>query len=142
MKIGLRSHHTVLAALNITPLLDLVFVMLVIFIITTPQLMNNLELSLPSGATPPATPVPLLRVRVLNRDVIQWDAQELTLAGFKAELARRQVAQPNLAVVVQGGARADYQSVVDVLEAIQQLHITQVGLAPGPDTLQNEPSRP
>ena len=39
--------------LNITPLLDLVFVLLVIFIITTPQLMNNLEINLPSGKKPP-----------------------------------------------------------------------------------------
>jgi len=40
--------------LNITPLLDLVFVLLVIFIITTPQLVNNLEINLPSGKPPPA----------------------------------------------------------------------------------------
>ena len=39
--------------LNITPLLDLVFVLLVIFIITTPQMMNNLEMNLPSGKPPP-----------------------------------------------------------------------------------------
>ena len=39
--------------LNITPLLDLVFVLLVIFIITTPQMMNNLEMTLPSGKPPP-----------------------------------------------------------------------------------------
>ncbi len=50
-----RSAHshgqTTLAELNITPLLDLVFVLLVIFIITTPQMMNNLEMTLPSGKT-------------------------------------------------------------------------------------------
>ncbi len=45
-----------MAELNITPLLDLVFVLLVIFIITTPQLMNNLELNLPSGKPPPKKP--------------------------------------------------------------------------------------
>ena len=51
-----RGHHT-LNELNITPLLDLVFVLLVIFIITTPQLVNNLEMFLPSGKPlPPADP--------------------------------------------------------------------------------------
>jgi len=44
-----QSHHSTLNELNITPLLDLVFVLLVIFIITTPQMMNNLEMTLPSG---------------------------------------------------------------------------------------------
>ena len=48
-----QSHHSTLNELNITPLLDLVFVLLVIFIITTPQMMNNLEMALPSGKPPP-----------------------------------------------------------------------------------------
>ena len=49
-----RGHGT-MNELNITPLLDLVFVLLVIFIITTPQMMNNLEMTLPSGKPPPPT---------------------------------------------------------------------------------------
>ena len=49
-----RGHGT-MHELNITPLLDLVFVLLVIFIITTPQMMNNLEMTLPSGKPPPPT---------------------------------------------------------------------------------------
>ena len=47
-----RNSHGTMNELNITPLLDLVFVLLVIFIITTPQLMNNLEMNLPSGKPP------------------------------------------------------------------------------------------
>ena len=53
MKKTSHSHHSSLSELNITPLLDLVFVLLVIFIITTPQMMNNLEMTLPSGKPPP-----------------------------------------------------------------------------------------
>ena len=48
-----HSQHSSLNELNITPLLDLVFVLLVIFIITTPQMMNNLEMNLPSPKPPP-----------------------------------------------------------------------------------------
>ncbi len=48
-----RRGHGTMNELNITPLLDLVFVLLVIFIITTPQMMNNLEMTLPSGKPPP-----------------------------------------------------------------------------------------
>jgi len=55
MKKTSHSHHSSLNELNITPLLDLVFVLLVIFIITTPQMMNNLEMTLPSGKPPPKT---------------------------------------------------------------------------------------
>src|ERR1700722_5254513 len=54
-KISQHGHST-LNELNITPLLDLVFVLLVIFIITTPQMVNSLEMTLPSGKPPPANP--------------------------------------------------------------------------------------
>jgi biopolymer transport protein ExbD len=129
MKIALRSHHTALAELNITPLLDLVFVLLVIFIITTPQLMNNLELALPSGKSDSPKPAKPAHIRVVGRNQIQLDSRSLTFAEFKTELARRKVAQPDIAVIVEGTDRAEYQAVVDVLEVIQQLNITQAGLA-------------
>ena len=51
-----RKHHGTMTELNITPLLDLVFVLLVIFIITTPQLVNNLDINLPSGKPPKEKP--------------------------------------------------------------------------------------
>jgi len=53
-----KGHHSSLNELNITPLLDLAFVLLVIFIITTPQLSNDLEMNLPSPKknTRPKTP--------------------------------------------------------------------------------------
>jgi len=137
MKFVLRPRHTVLSELNITPLLDLVFVLLVIFIITTPAMVNNLELSLPSGKADSSRPAAPARIRVMDRNRIQLDARVMDFAGFKAELARRKTAQPDLAAVVEGADTADYQAVVDVLEVIQQLSIAQVGLAAtGDDVLQ------
>src|SRR5580700_2197223 len=59
MKKTSRRAHGTLNELNITPLLDLVFVLLVIFIITTPQMINSLEMALPSGKPPPALPNPV-----------------------------------------------------------------------------------
>src|SRR6185369_15704579 len=61
-----KGHHSSLNELNITPLLDLAFVLLVIFIITTPQLSNDLEMNLPSAkkAKAPATPPKIARIVV------------------------------------------------------------------------------
>src|SRR5215469_9648115 len=56
MKKTSQRGHSTLNELNITPLLDLVFVLLVIFIITTPQMVNSLEMALPSGKPPPPNP--------------------------------------------------------------------------------------
>jgi biopolymer transport protein ExbD len=138
MKIALRSHHTALAELNLTPLLDLVFVLLVIFIIATPQLMNNLQLALPSEKSSPPPATEPTNIRVLSRNSIQLDSKEMTFVVFKTELARRKAARPDLAVVVEGADRADYQAVVDVLEVIEQLGINQAGLSTSPSgALQN-----
>jgi biopolymer transport protein ExbD len=129
MKIAFRSHHATLAELNITPLLDLVFVLLVIFIITTPQLMNNLELALPAGKADPPENIGPTHILVLGHDQIQLEARRLTLKEFKIELASHKAMQSELTVIVEGTDRAEYQAVVDVLEVLQQLNITQVGLA-------------
>jgi len=138
MKIALHSHHTTLAALNITPLLDLVFVLLVIFFITTPQLMNNLELTLPSGRTDSPKPAEPAHIRVAGRNQIRLESSSLSIEELKFELARRKAAQPDLAVIVEGADTANYQAVVAVLELLQQLGISQVGLA----TVDTSPEHP
>jgi biopolymer transport protein ExbD len=126
-----RGHGT-MAELNITPLLDLVFVLLVIFIITTPQLMNNLEMNLPSGKPPPKDnqPKPKINRIVLNAaGSITLNDEFVTVAQLKDKLAALKTANPDLAVVVKGADDVDYQHMVAVLDTLQQLDITKVGLA-------------
>jgi len=130
MKTTIRSHHKSLAELNITPLLDLVFVLLVIFIITTPQLMNSLEMALPSNQqeaikTPKPKPE---RIAVLGQGRVLLNERALSVDELKTELARRKSSIPALSLTVQGADNAEYESVVDVLDIIQELGITQVGL--------------
>jgi len=128
-----RSHHSSLAELNITPLLDLVFVLLVIFIITTPQLTNSLEVNLPSGkASPPrpeATKPKIHRIKVDDKGQPFLDGAALDLVGLKRTLASQKAAEPALAAVVEGADDTDYQSMVNVLDILQQLDINKVGLA-------------
>lgn len=132
-KTSKHGHHT-MNELNITPLLDLVFVLLVIFIITTPQMVNSLEMALPSGKPPPPpdpnAPKPKInRILVdddghvfLNEEGVADTALLATLRGLKAT-------DPDPKVVVKGGDNVDYQSMIKVLDALQQLDITKVGLA-------------
>jgi biopolymer transport protein ExbD len=117
--------------LNITPLLDLVFVLLVIFIITTPQMMNNLEMTLPSGKPPPPSQEKpkINKINVAANGQITLNEQNVTPAELKADLQTLKVADPDLKVVVKGADEADYQSMVSVLDVLQQLDITKVGLA-------------
>jgi biopolymer transport protein ExbD len=136
MKKNKHSHHGTLAELNITPLLDLVFVLLVIFIITTPQMMNNLEMALPSGKPPvnkPNQPKPKInKIAVDAKGRIQLNGETLALATLKDKLSQLKSNDPGLGVVVEGADDVDYQNMVDVLDLLRQLDITKVGLATGP----------
>jgi biopolymer transport protein ExbD len=124
-----RGHGT-LTELNITPLLDLVFVLLVIFIITTPQLMNNLEINLPSGQPPKdQPPVEPTRIAVNGQGQITLNHQPVTAPELKTRLAAMKAADPELGVVVQGADDTDYQIMVGVLDTLRQLNITKMGMA-------------
>ncbi len=85
MKKRSHSHYHALAELNITPLLDLAFVLLVIFIITTPQLSNDLEMNLPSPKKDkPASPPPKInRIIVESTGRIALNDQTVELPALK-----------------------------------------------------------
>ena len=125
-----RGHGT-MHELNITPLLDLVFVLLVIFIITTPQMMNNLEMTLPSGKPPPPTreKPKINKINVAANGQITLNEKNVTPAELKADLRVMKTSDPDLKVVVKGSDETDYQNMVSVLDVLQQLDITKVGLA-------------
>jgi biopolymer transport protein ExbD len=125
-----RRGHGTMAELNITPLLDLVFVLLVIFIITTPQLMNNLEMNLPSGKLPDQKPkAEPTRIEVSAQGQITLDQQPVTPTQLKEKLAALKAADPDLGVVVKGADDTDYQAMVAVLDTLRQFDITKMGLA-------------
>ena len=125
-----RGHGT-MHELNITPLLDLVFVLLVIFIITTPQMMNNLEMTLPSGKPPPPTKEKpkINQIAVAASGQITLNEQKVTAAELKADLQSLKATDPDLKVVVKGSDEADYQNMIAVLDVLRQLDITKIGLA-------------
>jgi biopolymer transport protein ExbD len=134
MKKTSRRGHSTMNELNITPLLDLVFVLLVIFIITTPQMINSLDISLPSSQKPPP-PDPNKPKPKINRIVVdakgavflnnEFVPDTSLINKFKALFAN----DPDPKVVVKGSDDVEYQGMIKVLDALQQLNITKVGLA-------------
>ena len=128
-KTSKRGYGT-MTELNITPLLDLVFVLLVIFIITTPQLMNNLEINLPSGKPPKEKPkVEPTRIEISAQGQISLDQQPVTAAELKTKLAALKANNSDLGVVVKGADDTEYQIMVAVLDTLRQLDITKMGMA-------------
>ena len=133
MKKTKQYHTSTLAELNITPLLDLVFVLLVIFIITTPQMMNNLEMALPSAKPPvqkPNQPKPkIYKIAVDASGKIHLNGETVAFATLREKLRQLKASDSGLGVVVEGSDEVDYQNMVDVLDLLRQLDITKVGLA-------------
>ena len=130
-KTSKRSHST-MSELNITPLLDLVFVLLVIFIITTPQLVNNLEINLPSGKPPPQDNKPKpkpSRIVVSAAGQITLNDAVVTVPQLKDRLQQLKSDYPDLAVVLKGSDEVEYQIMVSVMDTLRQLDITKMGLA-------------
>ena len=133
LKKASRHGHGTLNELNITPLLDLVFVLLVIFIITTPQMMNNLEMALPSGK-PPRTkpnerPPEFTHIRLDAQGRVFLEDEVFAAPALKEKLRQLKASNSDLRVVVKADDETDYQSMIRVLDLLQQLEISKVGLA-------------
>ncbi len=126
-----QSHHSTLHELNITPLLDLAFVLLVIFIITTAPTVNDIDINLPSANTPPRDiPKPKINnVAVSKEGKVFFNAAPVTLAQLKETLIDYIKTDPEINVIVRGDNGVDYQKIVQVLDVLTQANVTKVGLA-------------
>jgi biopolymer transport protein ExbD len=130
MKKCSHSHHHALAELNITPLLDLAFVLLVIFIITTTPIVNDLEVDLPSAAKRPKDPKPKINyVTVESSGKLYLNREEVTLDSLQEKLVGLRLEDPDINVVVRGSAKTKYQNVVGVMDMLQRALIGKVNLA-------------
>jgi biopolymer transport protein ExbD len=133
MKKTSRRGHSTLNELNITPLLDLVFVLLVIFIITTPQMVNSLEMALPSGKSPPQNPdapkPKINHILVNDHGTVFLNDEAVPDNKIREKLAALKAADPDPQIVVKGEDEVDYQNMIKVLDALQQLDIKKIGLA-------------
>ena len=116
--------------LNITPLLDLAFVLLVIFIITTTPMVNDLDLNLPTR-----NPAQKSAAQKPNYIIVEADGRiflnrkPVDLAALHLQLVQLKHQDRDTSVVVHGDSAVLYQSMVNVLDALQQANVTKVGLA-------------
>lgn len=130
MKKCSRSIHRSLTGLNITPMLDLAFVLLVIFIITTTPVVNDLAVHLPTGAPHPKDPPRKANFLTLKTDGSIWlNHRAVDLAGLARMLAGLRAADPDLNLIVRGDSQMPYARLRPVLAACQQANVLKVDLA-------------
>ncbi len=115
--------------INITPMLDLAYVLLIIFIVMTTASIQGLKVDLPKASKAPS--LAENKTKAITIDAtgqIYLDTLPYTIEQLEAALASLKAANPELPVVVKGDAAVQYQKVVSVLDLLGRLNITEVGL--------------
>ena len=115
--------------INITPMLDLAYVLLVIFIIMTTASVQGIKVNLPKASDTPSLAKPKTKsVTITQEGTLFLDTYPVTMAELETRLRAFKAADPALPVVIKGDAQIQYQRVIEVLELMGKLEITQLGL--------------
>ena len=133
MKKCSHSAHETLTQLNITPLLDLAFVLLVIFIITTTPIVNDLDLNLPTAARHQKDPPRKANYISIQADgKIYLNTRNVGISDLLQTLIGLRMDDPDLNIVVRGDGKTKYRQIRAVLDACQQANVVKVDLATEP----------
>ncbi len=115
--------------INVTPMLDLAYVLLVIFIIMTTASVQGIKVNLPKASNTPSLAKPTTKAVTIREDgQIFLDTYPVTLPELEQRLAQFKAVNPDFPVVIKGDARVQYEKVIEVLDLCGRLDITQLGL--------------
>jgi len=115
--------------INITPMLDLAYVLMIIFIIMTTATVQGIKVNLPKASAAPTLAKPQTKaITILADGTIYLDTFPVTMTELENLLRQYKAANPNLPVIIKGDSTVAYQKVVDVLDLVGRLDITQLGL--------------
>jgi biopolymer transport protein ExbD len=126
--------HT-LTEINVTPLLDLAFVLLVIFIITTPLMENSVNLVVPSSgeATQSVDRSQVQTISIDKDDVLRLNDEVVDPAALESRLVSLHAEKPDAAVVIRPHKGLPIQKFIDVMDVLQRARISKVGVLTRPD---------
>ena len=128
-----RAHDTPMGEINVTPLVDVMLVLLVIFIITAPLLARALKLDLPQAEAPPAAAqMQTIQLTLDGAGSLRWNAQPIGAEELPARLAAaaREVPKPELHLGADKAVR--YEHVAAVLAAAQKAGLARIGFVTEP----------
>ena len=119
--------------INITPMLDLAYVLLVIFILMCTASVAGTKVNLPKASAAPSLAKPKTKAITISNDgKIFLDTVPVSLAELETRLAQQKTQTPDFPVVIRGDSLTQYQAVMDVIDVVGKVGITQVGLATKP----------
>lgn len=118
--------------INVTPMLDLAYVLLVIFIILTTASVQGVRVEVPRADMSAALAKPRLKaITVSEAGDVYLDAYPVTMEQLETRLKQLKAVYPSQPIVIKGDARAQYLKVMEVLEILKKSDITDIGLVTG-----------
>lgn len=119
--------------INITPMLDLAYVLLVIFIIMTTASVQGIKVNLPKASDTPSLAKPKTKaITVTDGGQVYLDTYPVTMDELRTQLVAAKAAVPDLPVVIKGDTVVQYGKVMEVMDLLGQIGITQMGLVTQP----------
>lgn len=123
------SEKDVYDEINITPMLDLAYVLLIIFIILTTATVQGIKVNLPKASAQPSLAENKTKAVTITADGTMYlDTFPVSMNELENLLRQYKAANPNLPVIIKADSTIQYQRVVDVLDLMGRLEITQLGL--------------
>lgn len=118
--------------INITPMLDLAYVLLIIFIIMTTASVQGIKVDLPKASSSASLAKPKTKaITVADSGQVFLDAYPVTMDELESRLRTEKATSPDFPIVLKGDAGVQYQKVMDVLDLLRRLDLSQVGLVTG-----------
>ena len=125
-----QSEGQVYDDINVTPMLDLAYVLLVIFIIMTTASVQGIKVNLPKASNTPSLAKPTTKAITVTQDgTLYLDAFPVaSLQELESRLMTYKASTPEFPIVVKGDSAVQYQKVIEVLDLLGRLELTQIGL--------------
>jgi biopolymer transport protein ExbD len=121
--------HDEIVEINVVPMLDLAWNLLVVFMIVVTASVQGISVNLPKASAAISKIKPSTKaITITAEGTIFLDSFPVTLSELEARLRQFKAADPNLPVLVRGDEKITYKNIIDVLDLLQKLDITQLGL--------------
>jgi biopolymer transport protein TolR len=130
-----RTGKVSLAEINVTPLVDVMLVLLIVFMVSAPLMQQGIEVNLPkadAGSVAQSEDPVILTIKA--NQTLELDQKIYTLASLTDKLTALAIAKPNLQVLVQADQSVPYGVVAKAMAQVKKAKIHRVGLITAPET--------
>lgn len=123
------GEHEVIDEINVVPLLDLAWNLLLVFMIVVTASVQGINVNLPKASAATSNIKPSTKaITITANGTIYLDAYPVTMQELETRLRQYKAVDPNLPVVIKGDEKIQYSKVIGVLDLLQRLDISQLGL--------------